>query len=92
LPQPNWIPGLSRAIEEQLLPAQSLCLQRSGLLAHKPSMQSQPPRVRTDDPASPWSAHNGFRSGLPAQTLLALTCKGEQEIIHLSTAHGHRAR
>ena len=45
---------------------------------------SEQPRVRADDPASPWSAHNGFRSGLPAQTLLALTCNGEQEVIHLS--------
>ena len=40
--------------------------------------------MRDDDAASPWSAHNGFRSGLPARTLLALSCNGEQQVMHLS--------
>ena len=76
--------GFIPRFEEQLLPAAEPLPAAFWSAGAQAFDQSQPPRVRTDDPASPWSAHNGFRSGLPAQTLLALTCNGEQEIIHLS--------
>lgn len=76
--------GFIPRFEEQLLPAAAPLPAAFWSAGAQAFDQSQPPRVRTDDPASPWSAHNGFRSGLPAQTLLALTCNGEQEVIHLS--------
>ncbi|MFU0821729.1 MAG: hypothetical protein ACFWT3_11800 [Pseudomonas lundensis] len=40
--------------------------------------------VSDDEATSPWSQRNGWRIGLPAQTLLALSCKGEHKVIALT--------
>ncbi|MCF3195422.1 MULTISPECIES: acetyl/propionyl/methylcrotonyl-CoA carboxylase subunit alpha [Pseudomonas] len=76
--------GFIPRFEEQLLPAAEPLPAAFWSAAAQALSQSQPLRVRDDDPASPWSAANGFRSGLPAQTLLALACNGEQQVIHFS--------
>ena len=76
--------GFIPRYEEQLLPAAEPLPTAFWSAAAEAYDQSQPLRVRDDDPASPWSTANGFRSGLPAQTLLALACNGEQQVIHLS--------
>ena len=76
--------GFIPRYEEELLPAAEPLPTAFWSAAAQAFSQSQPLRVRNDDPASPWSAANGFRSGLPANTLLVLACKGEQQVIHLS--------
>ena len=76
--------GFIPRFEEQLLPAAEPLPAAFWSAAAQALSQSQPLRVSDDDPASPWSAANGFRSGLPAQTLLALACNGEQQVIHFS--------
>ena len=76
--------GFIPRYEEQLLPAAEPLPAAFWSAAAEAFNQSQAPQVRDDDPASPWSANNGFRSGLPAHTLLALACNGEQQVIHLS--------
>ena len=76
--------GFIPRYEDQLLPAAQPLPAAFWSAAAEAFNQSQPPRVRDDDPASPWSARNGFRTGLPAQTLLALACNGEQQVIHPS--------
>ena len=76
--------GFIPRYEAQLLPAVEPLPATFWSAAAEAFDQSQAPRVREDDPASPWSGNNGFRSGLPARTLLALACNGEQQVIHLS--------
>ena len=76
--------GFIPRYQEELLPAAQPLPTAFWSAAAQAFHQSQPPQVRGDDTASPWSANNGFRSGLPARTLLALNCNGEQQVIHLS--------
>ena len=76
--------GFIPRYQEELLPAAQPLSTAFWSAAAQAFHQSQPPQVRGDDTASPWSANNGFRSGLPARTLLALNCNGEQQVIHLS--------
>ena len=76
--------GFIPRYQEELLPAAQPLPTAFWSAAAEAFHQSQPPQVRGDDTASPWSANNGFRSGLPARTLLALNCNGEQQVIHLS--------
>lgn len=45
--------------------------------------QSQAPEQRNDDPTSPWALHTGFRSGLPAKTLLVLSAGDERHVVSL---------
>ena len=76
--------GFIPRYQEELLPAAQPLSTAFWSAAAQAFHQSQPPQVRGDDTASPWSANNGFRSGLPARTLLALNCNGEQQVVHLS--------
>ena len=76
--------GFIPRYQEELLPAAQPLPTAFWSAAAQAFHQSQPPQVCGDDTASPWSANNGFRSGLPARTLLALNCNGEQQVIHLS--------
>ena len=45
--------------------------------------QSLAPEPRNDDPTSPWALHTGFRSGLPAKTLLVLSAGDERHVVSL---------
>ena len=46
--------------------------------------QSLTPVVHEEDRASPWAVSTGFRNGLAAHTLLALSSNGEQRTVSLS--------
>jgi len=76
--------GFIPRYQEQLLPAIEPLPPAFWTAAAEAFHQTRPHPVRLDDPASPWSAGNGFRNGLPARTLLALNCNGEHRVIHLS--------
>ena len=80
--------GFIPRYQEQLLPVAQALPREFWTAAAEAFDQSQTQRVCNDDPASPWSANNGFRNGLPARTLLALNCNDEHQVIHLS---GHTA-
>ncbi|WP_409283419.1 acetyl/propionyl/methylcrotonyl-CoA carboxylase subunit alpha [Pseudomonas protegens] len=69
--------------QEQLLPAPSEPTTDFWHAAAQAFAQSQPQRTRDDDPQSPWSRLNGWRSGLPAQTSLHLSCAGQDRAISL---------
>ncbi|WP_369990669.1 acetyl-CoA carboxylase biotin carboxylase subunit [Pseudomonas xanthosomatis] len=46
-------------------------------------LQSEPVRLRGDDPSSPWPARDGLRLGLPARSSLHLQCEGEDQAVAL---------
>jgi len=46
-------------------------------------LQSEPVRLRADDPSAPWPARDGLRLGLPARSSLHLQCEGEQQAVAL---------
>jgi len=75
--------GFIPRYQEQLLPAPSELSTDFWHAAAQAFAQSQPQRTRSDDPQSPWSAVNGWRSGLPAQTSLHLSCAGQDRAISL---------
>ncbi|NBF09920.1 acetyl/propionyl/methylcrotonyl-CoA carboxylase subunit alpha [Pseudomonas sp. Fl4BN1] len=78
--------GFIPRYQEQLLPAASELDSDFWQAAAQAFAQSQPERVRNDDLQSPWSAVNGWRSGLPAQTSLHLSCAGQDRVVSLGTA------
>lgn len=80
--------GFIPRYQEQLLPVAQPLPAAFWTAAAQAFDQTQTQQVRNDDPASPWSANNGFRNGLPARTLLALNCNDEHHVVHLS---GHAA-
>ena len=45
--------------------------------------QSLAPEPHNDDPTSPWALNTGFRSGLPAKTLLVLSAGDERHVVSL---------
>lgn len=75
--------GFIPRYQEQLLPAAQPLPTAFWSAAGQAFQQSQTQAVRADDPASPWSTGNGFRCGLTAHTLLALSCNGEQHTVNL---------
>ncbi|MFJ7141787.1 acetyl/propionyl/methylcrotonyl-CoA carboxylase subunit alpha [Pseudomonas protegens] len=75
--------GFIPRYQEQLLPAPSELGADFWQAAAQAFTQSQPERVRSDDLQSPWSAVNGWRSALPAQTSLHLSCAGRDQAISL---------
>ena len=77
--------GFIPRYQEQLLPATLPLPAAFWSAAGEAFHQSQTSQVREDDPASPWAIRNGFRNGLPPQTLLALSCNGEQQVVNLHT-------
>ncbi|VXC23500.1 Biotin carboxylase / Biotin carboxyl carrier protein [Pseudomonas sp. 8AS] len=64
--------------QDALLPAAGELPERFWQLAAAAWVQSEPLCPRHDDYHSPWSARNGWRAGLPAETELHL-CSGEHE-------------
>ena len=56
--------GFIPRYQEELLPAAQPLPTAFWSAAAEAFHQSQPPQIRGDDTASPWSANNGFRSGL----------------------------
>ncbi|SDK14334.1 3-methylcrotonoyl-CoA carboxylase, alpha subunit [Pseudomonas delhiensis] len=76
--------------QEQLLPAASELPPPFWQLAGEAWAQSEAERVRGDDAHSPWSARDGWRSGLPGETDLHLLAKGEARVVRLRHANGVR--
>ncbi|MGC5702021.1 acetyl/propionyl/methylcrotonyl-CoA carboxylase subunit alpha [Pseudomonas sp. NFXW11] len=75
--------GFIPRYQEQLLPAATELDSNFWQAAAQAFAQSQPERVRSDDSQSPWSAVNGWRSNLPAQTSLHLSCAGQDQAVSL---------
>ena len=50
------------------------------------------PRVRADDPYSPWAERTGWRAGLPAQSRLTLRCGEARRTLHLCAGSAPAAR
>src|SRR5690606_1472750 len=46
--------------------------------------QSEPARIRSDDPHSPWSAYSGWRAGGPVEIELHLSCNGHERKVRAS--------
>ncbi|SFC35824.1 3-methylcrotonyl-CoA carboxylase alpha subunit [Pseudomonas citronellolis] len=76
--------------QEQLLPAPGELPAQFWQLAGEAWAQSEAERVRNDDAHSPWSARDGWRSGLPGETDLHLLAKGESQVVRLRHANGVR--
>ncbi|MCP1603773.1 acetyl/propionyl/methylcrotonyl-CoA carboxylase subunit alpha [Pseudomonas citronellolis] len=76
--------------QEQLLPAPGELPAQFWQLAGEAWAQSEAERVRNDDAHSPWSARDGWRSGLPGETDLHLLAKGETQVVRLRHADGVR--
>lgn len=69
---------------QSLLPAPSDLPEPFWSLAGEAFLQTEPPRVRADDPFSPWAAGSGWRVGLPAQNMLKLVCAGDSRLVRPS--------
>ncbi|MCL6687570.1 acetyl/propionyl/methylcrotonyl-CoA carboxylase subunit alpha [Pseudomonas sp. R3.Fl] len=76
--------------QEQLLPAPGELPAQFWQLAGEAWAQSEAERVRNDDAHSPWSARDGWRSGLSGETDLHLLAKGESQVVRLRHADGVR--
>ena len=76
--------GFIPRYEAQLLPKAEPLSDAFWSAAASAFVQTLPPDFREDDAGSPWAQRNGFRNGLPAQTLLALNCKGEHNVVALT--------
>ncbi|SDN15076.1 acetyl/propionyl/methylcrotonyl-CoA carboxylase subunit alpha [Pseudomonas jinjuensis] len=76
--------------QDALLPAPAALPEDFWQLAAEGWAQTEARHVRQDDAHSPWSARNGWRSGLPGETDLHLTCKGERHVVRLRHAGGAR--
>ena len=70
--------------EAQLLPKAQPLPDAFWSVAAPAFVQTLPLDRRDDEATSPWSQRNGWRIGLPAQTLLALSCKDEHKVIALT--------
>lgn len=70
--------------EAQLLPKTQPLPDAFWSVAAPAFVQTLPLDRRDDESTSPWSQRNGWRIGLPAQTLLALSCKDEHKVIALT--------
>ncbi|MGH8355500.1 MAG: biotin/lipoyl-containing protein, partial [Pseudomonas sp.] len=73
--------------QAELLPAPAALPAEFWQLAGEAFAQSETPRQRHDDPASPWSGPwavaSGWRAGLPFETDLPLACNGERQVVRL---------
>ncbi|TLX58482.1 3-methylcrotonyl-CoA carboxylase [Stutzerimonas nosocomialis] len=65
--------------EAELLPPASELAQSFWQRAADAWVQSEPLRVRADDPHSPWPQPSGLRLGLPAEADLHLACQGTRQ-------------
>ncbi len=80
--------GFIPRYQEQLLPAASELSDEFWQVAALAWSYSQAMATRADDPGSPWASGNGFRSALPAETTLHLSCKGEDRALTLDPRQG----
>ncbi|MBA1275864.1 acetyl/propionyl/methylcrotonyl-CoA carboxylase subunit alpha [Stutzerimonas azotifigens] len=88
--------------EAELLPPASELAQSFWQRAADAWVCSEPPRVRADDPHSPWHQPSGLRLGLPAEADLHLACQGIRQKVrprlvgrqgaNLHEAHGQAIR
>ncbi|MFJ4142535.1 acetyl/propionyl/methylcrotonyl-CoA carboxylase subunit alpha [Pseudomonas sp. NPDC089734] len=69
--------------QEHLLPPSSELPDTFWQAAAEAFIQSEPARIRADDSSSPWAVNTGMRLGLPAETDLHLSCKGQTRIVRL---------
>ncbi|MFO2462926.1 acetyl/propionyl/methylcrotonyl-CoA carboxylase subunit alpha [Pseudomonas sp. 15FMM2] len=82
--------GFIPRYQEQLLPAASELSDEFWQAAGHGFMQSQPIKVRDDDPCSPWASTLGFRPGLAAETSLHLSCAGQDRLVMLQAVNAPR--
>ncbi|WP_221033411.1 acetyl/propionyl/methylcrotonyl-CoA carboxylase subunit alpha [Pseudomonas cichorii] len=75
--------GFIPRYQEQLLPAAQELADEFWQAAAEAFIQSEPARIRRDDPGSPWAATTGLRLGLPEQIDLHLQCQDQAKVIQL---------
>ena len=78
--------GFIPRYQAQLLPPSQPLPRAFWEAAAQAFRQSLTPTQRIDDPTSPWATHSGFRSGLPAKTLVVLNANGEQHAVSLGAS------
>ncbi|NWE49584.1 acetyl/propionyl/methylcrotonyl-CoA carboxylase subunit alpha [Pseudomonas gingeri] len=80
--------GFIPRYQEQLLPAAGELCDEFWQVAARAWSCGLAATPRADDPASPWASGNGFRGGLPAETTLHLSCRGEDRALTLAPDQG----
>jgi 3-methylcrotonyl-CoA carboxylase alpha subunit len=75
--------GFIPRYQEQLLPAPTDLSDEFWQTAAQAFAHTQPGSSRSDDPYSPWCIGNGFRSGVPNQITLHLSCEGQDRAMTL---------
>ncbi|MDD0976589.1 acetyl/propionyl/methylcrotonyl-CoA carboxylase subunit alpha [Pseudomonas fontis] len=78
--------GFIPRYQAQLLPAPQALPEQFWQAAGEAFIQSEPTLQRSDDPASPWAAREGFRAGVPAQISVHLNCNGQNQALGLTRA------
>ena len=73
--------GFIPCYQADLLPPPAELPETFWQLAAEAFVASEPARLRTDDPHSPWAAVSGWRAGLPAQRTVYLRCNGIAQVI-----------
>ncbi|ODJ90153.1 3-methylcrotonyl-CoA carboxylase [Pseudomonas viridiflava] len=84
--------GFISRYQAQLLPEQRPLSEEFWQAAAEAFRQSEPERIREDDPASPWSARSGFRTGMPAEIDVHLECNGDRKRVRLGNDSESRYR
>lgn len=84
--------GFIPRYQAQLLPEQRPLSEEFWQAAAEAFRQSEPERIREDDPASPWSARSGFRAGMPAEIDVHLECNGDRKRVRLGNDSESRYR
>ena len=75
--------GFIPRYQEQLLPAPAELSDPFWQAAAQAFAQGQPSLTRSDDPGSPWAINSGFRSGLPKEISVHLSCEGQDRALTL---------
>ncbi|MFL1516314.1 acetyl/propionyl/methylcrotonyl-CoA carboxylase subunit alpha [Pseudomonas prosekii] len=75
--------GFIPRYQEQLLPAPAELSDPFWQAAAQAFAQGQPSLTRSDDPRSPWAINSGFRSGLPKEISVHLSCEGQDRALTL---------
>ncbi|MBT8764969.1 acetyl-CoA carboxylase biotin carboxylase subunit [Metapseudomonas boanensis] len=78
--------GFIGRYQEQLLPTPTALPETFWQLAGETFRQSEAQRMRSDDPYSPWSQHNGWRAGLPSEIDQHLIAGSERHVVRLRGA------
>ena len=84
--------GFIPRYQEQLLPKPAELGEDFWQAAGQAFAQSQTTAPRTDDLASPWASGNGFRTGLPTQISLHLSCEGQDRALTLGAVDASTAQ